>query len=327
MEIIKPNMPLPEFASFSAHPLSDGTERTAEMYICTPASGVTKQTGMMLVNHNWGGTWQMCAPWCQILADKLDLITIDVNYYQSGWTPSDGCYDHGVIQSMDCLRALYEVRKYAAANNIPFDPARTFTCGASGGGNVAQMLNKFAPHTFACIVDLCGVVFDEDVAYGMGPLNAGYSKDPASPAFLTRGMLEIRDLANPVHLDYQYRCNPDNKIIIIHGTEDESCPCSSKAKVFAAQLNAGFLPEAHFITTAKTDGIIMLAPDHSLGDRAYIIARYSYDFIAPAGQYSKRLSADDDFARKSRITYPVDGGVYTIDFTGSPRLSTTDGRF
>ena len=317
----------PEFASFAAHPLQDGTPRRAEMYICTPSAGITADTGMLLVNHNWGGTWEMCSAWCPILADAFDVITIDVNYYQSGWRAGNGAYDSGVIQTMDCLRALYEVRQYAAENHILYDPRRTFACGASGGGNVSLMLNKFAPHTFACIIDLCGMVFTEDIAFGTGTLYAEYSRDPASPAYLAPEMLDIRNLANPEHLAFQYRCNPENKIIIVHGAEDGSCPCPDKVRVLEALLRAGFQPEFHLITRATSDGKIFTAPDHQLGDRPAIIVQVGKEFIAPDEKFAKRLNSDDDFIRKSRIVYPVSGGNYTIDYSkGSPEISSTSGR-
>ena len=87
---------------------------------------------------------------------------------------------------------------------IPFAAGRIYGTGGSGGGNVIQMANKFAPRTFTCIVGLSGMAsLTDDIAFnlpGGSGLNARCSCDPASPAYLTKDMQEIRDLGHPGHL-------------------------------------------------------------------------------------------------------------------------------
>ena len=163
-------------------------KRTVEYYVCAPKKGINANTGLMLVSHNWGGTWKYTAPWCDILSDRFNLICMSVNYLQSGEVKHDKVpYDHGVLQAMDCLRTLYEVMNNLDKAQIKFNRRRIYAAGASGGGNVSLMVNKLAPNTFGCIVDLCGMPgLTNDIAFGVGALNAGYSKDPKSPKYRCR---------------------------------------------------------------------------------------------------------------------------------------------
>ena len=320
MKILKhdQNSLLPEIISFeSANIAPGGSTRTVEVHICTPSGGINANTGLMLVSHNWGGTWEMCWSWCPILSDKFNLITIDTNYYQSAWKNTDPvAYDYGVIQAMDCLQALYEVRKYLDDNKIAFNRRRNYAAGASGGGNISQMVNKFAPHTFGCIIDLCGMPgLTDDIAYNdHAILKANYSRDPNSSNYLTDGMKEIRDFGNPDHLAYQYSCNPDNQVVIVHGVDDDYCSCPEKARIFSNMLQAGFKPEGFFITPGMVDGIIVTNTEHQLGDRPYIIAKYGQRYIQEKGEFIKQVEKDD-FDRQSIIKYPVSDGIYLIDYS------------
>lgn len=325
MQIIKKDSgkAVPEIIEFEGHKLfNSNTARAVQSHIAIPDRGLNENTGLMLVSHNWGGTWEMCWEWCNILANKFNLICIDTDYYQSGWKAGDPTYDHGEIQAMDCLRAFYEVRKYLLENNLPFNRRRNYAAGASGGGNISQMVNKFAPHTFGCIIDLCGMPgLTDDIAFGVGRLNAGYSKDPQAENYLAKHMQEIRDFGNLEHLKIQYDCNPENQVVIVHGVDDDYCSCADKAKIFANMLQANFKPEGYFITPGMVDGLIVTGTGHTLGDRAYIIAKYGQKFIAEQGSFAKLVKADD-FERQSRIVYPVTGGSYCIDYSqGSPEIT------
>ncbi|MBR2642067.1 MAG: prolyl oligopeptidase family serine peptidase [Lentisphaeria bacterium] len=294
-------------------------ERTVEMYSSFPEQGTNENTGIMLVLHNWGGTWEFSAPWCKVLSEKFNLICISVNYLQSGWRLGDMTYDFGVLQAGDCLRALYWMREYLKKNNIPFHPRRTFSGGASRGGNVSQMVNKFAPRTFGCIVDLCGMSgLTDDMAFGNGILNAGYSRDPEDPAYRSPAMQEIRDLGNPEHLQLQYQANPENKVVIIHGMDDDYCPCAAKIRVFRNMVQAGFYPDGTFVTPAMVDGIILTGTGHAVGDRPYVIAKYGQPYLSEQGQYAKILQKPDDLELKHIVEYPVTGGTYRIDFSEGP---------
>ena len=108
---------------------------------------------------------------------------VDPHVHLGGGAP----YDHGYLQAMDAIRAVHAVWSQLKAKSVPFDEGRVYAMGGSGGGNVSQMAAKLAPRTFACVVDICGMPgLTDGIAFGTkeygSSLNAGYSRDPASPA-------------------------------------------------------------------------------------------------------------------------------------------------
>jgi len=193
-------------------------------------SRVTSQTGLMLSLHNWGGTDYVGAPDPKQLAARYNVVAISVDYLQSGpYDPAAGIpYDFGWLQALDALRALYFVFHGLEQSGRPFARDRIYATGGSGGGNVALMANKLAPRTFACVIDICGMAkLSDDIAFGRAGrthLNAGYNPDPASPAHLTADEQAIRFIGHLEHCAIMKRLGCSAKIIIVHGTDDQSCP-------------------------------------------------------------------------------------------------------
>ena len=161
-------------------------ERKVKMHVEAPDAGINDNTGLMLVLHNWAGRYNEAhyVQWCKAFADRYNVVAASVNYLQSGGgeptIAGEKPYDHGYLQAVDCLRALYHIQRQITDAAITFNPRRCYAMGGSGGGNVALMANKLAPHTFACVVDICGMPgLTDGIAYGTGEygskLNAGYS--------------------------------------------------------------------------------------------------------------------------------------------------------
>ena len=296
--------------------------REVEYYVRAPKQGIDGGTGLMLLSHNWGGTWKLTAPWCDLLSDRFNLICLSVNYLQSGETSHrEVPYDHGVLQAMDCLRALHEVQRNLDAAKIPFNRRRIYAAGASGGGNVSLMVNKLAPATFGCVIDLCGMPgLTNDIAFGVGKLNAGYSKDPSSPKYLTPAMQEIRDPGHPGHLRIQREANPDNQVVIVHGLDDTSCNPADKMLVAASMVRAGFRPDTHFLTQADVDGKIVTTTGHAIGDRPEIIAKFGGPYIAEKGAFVKLNPGQSDLDSNREVVFPVTGGRYVVSFRGAPTI-------
>jgi hypothetical protein len=285
-------------------------------------ANVTAGTGLMLDLHNWGGVTFHGAPNPNTLANAYDMIAIGVQYYQSGDSdrPTEPPYDFGYRQAMDALRGLQCVYQQLLDTKHPFDATRIYGCGGSGGGNVIQMANKFAPHTFACIVDLSGMAsLTDDIAYrepGGSVLNARYSRDPASPAYLTRGMQEIRDLGNPAHLALMARTKNRCRIVMIHGEDDAYCLSADKRRVAEAMVAAGLSAEAHILTNDDADGTLILNSGHSLGDRTALLQHFAGKYLSPDSPTMCRLTKPCDFAQRKAIRYPVSDGVYTVTYAG-----------
>lgn len=304
--------------------------RPLTIHLSYPASWlsrVTASTGLFLDLHNWGGTKFIGAPNAEWLVRDYDVVSIGVDYYQSGDKehPADPPYDYGYLQAMDALRALHYVYTSLHVAELPFDATRIYGAGGSGGGNVIQMCNKFAPHTFACIVDLSGMAsLTDEAAFnlsGRSKLKARYSQDPKSPAFLARGMQEIRDLGHPAHLALAAKAGNRCKIVIIHGVDDPYCLYADKLRVADAMRTAGLDVEPHFIRQEDVDGTLIKNCAHSIGDRTVLLQRFAGDYFLPGNSKMRRLEQPCDFERKGEIVYPTSDGVHVISFAhGVPTL-------
>ncbi|MEA3400807.1 MAG: transposase [Armatimonadota bacterium] len=91
-------------------------ERSVKMWVQGPPGGIGEGTGLMLCLHNWGGVYgqEIYRGWCKTFSDRYDVVAVSVNYLQSGdeWKlRRDRPYDHGYLQAMDCIGALYHVRR------------------------------------------------------------------------------------------------------------------------------------------------------------------------------------------------------------------------
>ncbi len=300
--------------------------REVEMYVREPAAGINSNTGLMLLLHNWGGTWEQTVPWCNVLADRYNLITISVNYLQSGETKHDKIpYDHGLLQTLDCLRAIYTVQQQLEKADVKWNSKRLYAAGGSGGGNVSQMVNKLAPSSFACIVDICGMPgLTDEIAFGKGNLNAGYSDDPESPKFLTKAMQEIRDPGHLPHLRTFKKINPNNKVVIVHGQDDYSCAVVDKIRIFKNMVKTGFRPSAYFLTESDVDGEVITTSGHAVGDRLKVIVRYAGQFLEENGAFSAEVSGPNDFEKAEKVEFPCTNGKYIVDFSGLPTVTWQD---
>ncbi len=306
-------------------------ERTVKMYVEEPPDGINENTGLMLCLHNWGGIYNQdtYVEWCKHFAARYNVVAVSVNYLQSGNTEprvlGEKPYDHGYLQAMDCLRALYHVQRQLKDAGVTLNPRRCYSMGGSGGGNVTQMVNKLAPHSFACVVDICGMPgLTDGIAYGTGEygshLNAGYSKDPESPAYLTKDMQQIRDPGRPEHLKLQYEANPTNKVIICHGLDDRSCPAVHKISIFRDMVDAGFHPDGHFFTPWHVDGIAVKSTEHPVGDRQKVVEKFADVYMLEDGKFALQVPGPTDFERGEEVVFPTDNGRYIVDFSGAPTV-------
>lgn len=296
--------------------------REVKAYVYYPGGelrNVTARTGLMLSLHNWGGTHATGAPDPRQLADRFNVVAICVDYLQSGqWKLTGAPYDFGYFQALDALRALYAVDSGLERLGKPFNRGRIFSTGGSGGGNVTLMANKLAPRTFTAIIDLCGMAkLSDDIAFGLPgrtTLNAGYSRDPASPDYLSPDDQEIRFVGNPAHLKVMKRLGNRAKIIIVHGVDDASCPVSDAREMAANMHQAGLDVEPHFITKADLDGEAVKTTGHALGDRTRIVIRFAARYLSPDSPEALVRRTRGDFDRRDEIRYPTTGGCFVISY-------------
>ncbi|NNE92171.1 MAG: alpha/beta hydrolase fold domain-containing protein [Verrucomicrobiales bacterium] len=282
-------------------------------------ANVTQETGLMLTLHNWGGTFCAGTANPDALANRLNVVAICVNYLQSGRKASVADpepYDCGFLQSLDALRALWFVHDGLSGRDIPFAKNRILTTGGSGGGNVSLMANKLAPRTFSGVIDMCGMPkLSDDIAFnlpGGTGLNARWSRDPASPNFLSLADQEIRFVGNPKHLEVMKHLGASARVVVVHGRSDTTCPFADAEEMVANFRAAGLDVSPQFIGKDDLDGKVYTSSAHALGNRTEIAIRYSTDLPA-------RKSPSDFDLRDEKVRYPVTGGEFVISYkTGYP---------
>ncbi|NQV26163.1 MAG: DUF2920 family protein [Rhodopirellula sp.] len=300
--------------------------RTIDISIHYPdgtLGSVTKTTGLMLTLHNWGGTDCAGTANPDALAKRLDVVAICVNYLQSGRQASiddPEPYDFGYLQGLDALRALWFVFDGLKQQELPFESGRIFATGGSGGGNVTQMVNKLAPRTFACVIDMCGMAkLSDDIAFnlpGGSGLNARWSRDASSPNWLSPAAQEIRFIGNPEHLAVTKKLKNACKIVVVHGVDDATCPFADKRELVENMQAAGLDVEPHFITKDDLDGKVLTSSGHALGNRTEIVFQVAGKYLEAGHRgTSRRRRGTSDFEKgDAAIGYPVTGGEYVISY-------------
>jgi hypothetical protein len=292
-------------------------------------SSVTKSTGLMLTLHNWGGSNCDGTASPVALARRLDVVAICVNYLQSGRKASiedPEPYDCGFLQGLDALRGLWFVFDGLQQKSVPFAGGRMFATGGSGGGNVTQMVNKLAPRTFACVVDMCGMAkLSDDVAFnlpGGSGLNARWSRDPNSLNWLSPAAQEIRFIGNPAHLAVTKRLKGVCKVVVVHGVDDTTCQFKNKRELVENMQVAGLDVEPHFISKNDLDGKIFTSSGHALGNRTEIVFQVAGKYLEAGHRTSRSRRGKSDFERRdSLVGYPVTGGEYVISYAAGYPVS------
>jgi hypothetical protein len=119
-----PQRPGPRFVKISVH------------FPHGASACVNENTGIMLTLHNWGGEDCVGTADPKVLADRLNVVAVCVNYLQSGKSDSIDAsepYDCGYLQALDALRALAYVRTGLRQRSLRYDDGRIFCTGGSGG--------------------------------------------------------------------------------------------------------------------------------------------------------------------------------------------------
>lgn len=292
-------------------------------------ASIGPKTGIFLTLHNWGGTDCVGTADPRSLAREFDTIAVCVNYLQSGreeGIEGPEAYDFGWFQALDALRALAWVRLQLEASEIPNARDRIFATGGSGGGNVALMANKLAPRTFACVIDLCGMKkLTDDVAFGLpggSTLHARWSRDPASPDFLSMAAREIRFVGHPGHLAVMKRMGNSARIVSVHGVEDTSCLFEDAVELEANMRAAGLNYVLERITPSRLDGRVFTGAGHALGDRTLIPGRVAGNGLRPGGPEAFERQGPTDFEIRDEVRYSVEGGEYVVSYRSGFPIGT-----
>jgi predicted esterase len=282
-------------------------------------ANVKAETGVLLTLHNWGGSGAMGTADPAVLADRYNVVAVTVDYLQSGAKNPQEPYDFGYLQALDALRALHFVLHDLQSSGVQFDSRRIFAAGGSGGGNVALMCNKLAPRTFACVVDLSGMVkLSDDIAFnspGGSSLNAGYSRDAKSPHFLSPDAKQVRFVGDPAHLQTMRKLKGECKIVVVHGVDDSSCPVEDTREMVRNMQAAGVDVEAHFIDESRVDGKVFSDAGHKLGDRTQILQHVADEYLLSKSSRAVRRHGKSDFElRDELVRYQTLHGEFVISY-------------
>lgn len=289
-------------------------------------ASVQPETGLMLTLHNWGGTDCVGTASPVVLAKKLNVVAICVNYLQSGQADSiqgPEPYDFGYLQGLDALRALWFVRSSLQEQNIGYNDRRIYSTGGSGGGNVTLMANKLAPRTFASVIDMCGMKkLSDDIAFnlpGGSDLNARWSQDSSNPFYLSIDAQELRFVGNPDHIREMKRLGNESQIVVIHGIDDKTCPFADAQEMVALMKAGGLKVEPVFVDQARIDGETYKSTGHALGDRTRIVLERA-GVLEDSSTFSDvslplRSQEQTDFDHKDVIRYRTSSGAFLIDYS------------
>lgn len=306
-------------------PLRPGPRRVRVLvhYPGGKLANVGERTGLMLTLHNWGGTDCVGTASPTVLAEKLNVVALCVNYLQSG--PKDSIegpepYDFGYLQALDALRALWWLDHGLKGRGVRFAQGRVFATGGSGGGNVTLMCNKLAPRTFAGVVDLCGMKkLSDDIAFklpGGSDLDARYSHDPNSPNFLSLDHQELRFVGNPDHLATMASLGSASRIVTVHGADDTTCPYADAVEMTHWMQRAKLNVEPQFVTKDLVDGKVFTTTGHALGNRTEIVLKLtSAWYSADSPLNDLRRMGPSDFDRRETVRYRTTNGAFEIDYS------------
>lgn len=295
--------------------------RTVAILIHYPGgklANIGPDTGIFLNLHNWGGTDCAGTANPNVLAERLNVVAICVNYLQSGRQASiedPEPYDFGYLQGLDALRAAWFVFDGLTKLEKPFAGDRIFATGGSGGGNVTLMANKLAPRTFTAVIDMCGMPkLSDDIAFGLPGgtgLNARWSRDQASPNYLSPADQEIRFIGNPAHLGVMKELGNSTKTFIVHGRDDTTCPFADAEEMAANFAAAKLEVTPRFVGLADLDGKVFTSSGHPLGNRTEIPFAVAGEALEPG---TRRGHPSDFELCDEKVRYPVTGGEFVISY-------------
>lgn len=282
---------------------------------------VTDKTGLMLSLHNWGGSGCIGTANPVQLADRYNVVCLCVDYLQSGPKASimdPEPYDFGYLQALDALRALVWLDRSLSLAEIKFSRGRVYATGGSGGGNVTLMVNKLAPRTFACCIDLCGMArLTDDIAFnlpGGSDLDARYSRDPEHPYYLSPDHQELRFVGHPGHLDVMRKLGNATRMIVVHGSDDRTCPIENAREMVANMQAAGLNVTPKWVEKADLDGKVFSSTGHSLGNRTLIVFQLADQYLLPDSEQAAIRQGPSDFERREEIVFPTTNGQFTISY-------------
>lgn len=303
-------------------------------------SSRTAEYSKALNAGDWFDATESGAPFGNILGDLWPLIPQEekkiferfIYYYR----PTKNLPDFGYVSALDVLYSYHYTVDYLLSHGLQCNTGRGYIYGLSTHGHIAQMANKFAPHTFALVVDKGGQPFidpeeemrkclsvtkmvisgngwTEEYTPAVFP-RSQYSPDANAENYYSRDMYDIRNLGDLRHLAIMRQANPSCKIVMFHGQNDHTEPIGDKARVYAQMLDAGINASFCAFSQDDVDGKILVDTGHNLGNNKRLLEHFCDKFITPGSALLKTTKIPNDFERRQKVIYPTANGQYIIDY-------------
>ncbi|MFH1009550.1 MAG: prolyl oligopeptidase family serine peptidase [Candidatus Latescibacterota bacterium] len=306
----------------SPHPGREGIE----ILVTEPVSGVTEETGAMLLVHGWGGSGLDYARDAHVYANLFDLVVVRVGFREAGTASRCGevgswdvPYDASKLQTVDCLRALgYVLSEY------PVNKKRVYGWGGSQGGHIIMLASLWAPNTFAGVVSCCGLSKlttrseVESGEYGSDMVQRNKEMGICGFVELVLGpnvafsdaeldLRNVQKLARLVPDEVAYH--------LIHGTRDDAADMRHTTVLYTEMVRAGRRPHLHLIEEGE-HSLAGAAQDEDTRLKATL--KYASMVLD-----RKRPSDCTDFDARMQVEIPVSGGTYVVDYASGAKTSPT----
>lgn len=265
----------------------------------------------------------------EVVIDK-GITSLDIRCQPTIITGKDEYQSWGFLPAIDCLQVLGEVLKRYDINK-----KRIFAYGNTYGGYMALLLGKYAPHTFAAIIDrsgysrtelkhvACGQITDPDYVYafnirysdlkftiGAGSNNPWTIEDEYSPFYFSDCHRKIRSLLEEKHF-----VASSTKYFIFHSDSEMTvAPISDKDAL--VQLLKKY-KQVEYNRFPRLEGIEALAAEQffetedltSVDDLALI------DYLLESKGNLQKDDDINDFSLNSKIIFDCGERNYTFEFS------------
>lgn len=291
--------------------------RSVKVHIYYPGgsrANVLPSTGLMVIAHNWGGSWCDGASNPSTMANAFNVVAICVDYLQSGDAAfGPHAYEYGLLQAGDVNRALWHVYYSLPYHGRPFHTGRIYGIGASGGGHVMLMANKLAPRTYAGIVVIAALVkLSSDIALGLpggSPLNARWGGLPPEHE-------QIRNTYYGPHLDKMITLGTEAHVVFVHGVNDYIAPFAEVQDAWWEGASRGMRFWQYWVHNGTLDGDTFFDTYHAIGNRTQIA------LLVGASTFQAVRVGMTDFDRyDTAVRYTVTGGTWVVSHQGPMTIS------
>ena len=104
------------------------------------------------------------------------------------------------------------------------------------------------------------------------------------------------------------------KIVVVHGTDDTTCPFAEAKELVALMKVAKFDVEPVFISKSNLDGKVFTSSGHPLGQRTEIVFKVAEKYLRPDSSLFLNRKTSTDFYRRETIRYPTTNGSFEISY-------------